>query len=89
MFRTSGIVCKRCGEAPDEATKFLLCSVCRGVHYCSVECQRVDWKLGHKKDCQVLVAMNKAFGSGHDDAKKWIDRNRLLFMVMVGEAVAC
>lgn len=32
---------------------FSKCSGCLHVHYCSVECQRQDWKLKHKSDCRI------------------------------------
>ncbi|KAF4716209.1 hypothetical protein FOZ62_022228 [Perkinsus olseni] len=37
--------CQTCGGAGT-----LLCSRCKNVYYCSVKCQRQDWKL-HKKTC--------------------------------------
>lgn len=32
-----------------------LCSRCRAVGYCSVECQRKDWKIRHKKECEPTL----------------------------------
>lgn len=84
MAKTAiAILCKLCAKAPDESTTFFVCSACRGVHYCSKECQRADWKSGHKSECTVLVARNAALGAGHDEVKKWIDRNRQQFMLLV------
>lgn len=31
----------------------LKCSQCKRAHYCSKECQRIDWKI-HKPECQLL-----------------------------------
>ncbi|KIM25100.1 hypothetical protein M408DRAFT_316605 [Serendipita vermifera MAFF 305830] len=47
--------CERHGRA-DEETEWMLrkCSKC-WVRYCSVECQRKDWKEGHKKICGTRV----------------------------------
>ena len=44
--------CKSCGKSgSDQSGKGLLqCSRCQAVRYCSVECQRRDWK-GHKLAC--------------------------------------
>ena len=43
--------CKHCALG-DSATKLWLCSGCSSVRYCSVECQRKDWK-SHKKECKA------------------------------------
>ncbi len=40
---------KSCNVCRGACTK--QCSLCRSVHYCSVECQRKDWKA-HKKVCK-------------------------------------
>ena len=34
--------------------KFMVCSRCRGVAYCSKECQSADWKDVHKAECKVM-----------------------------------
>ncbi len=31
------------------------CSVCRLAHYCSVECQKIDWHARHKKECPMIA----------------------------------
>jgi hypothetical protein len=40
--------CQGCGQ-PGKP-KLLVCSRCRGVKYCSAECQKADWKM-HKGAC--------------------------------------
>ncbi len=40
---------KSCNVCGGGCTKH--CSLCRSAHYCSVECQRKDWKA-HKKVCK-------------------------------------
>ena len=32
------------------------CAGCMCTHYCSVACQRADWKAGHKAECKALRA---------------------------------
>lgn len=43
---------KRCGKCQGLGRpKLLVCSGCRGVSYCSPDCQKVDWKV-HKGNCR-------------------------------------
>ncbi|KAJ7605572.1 hypothetical protein FB45DRAFT_1012494 [Roridomyces roridus] len=35
-------------------TDFQCCSGCVSVYYCSVECQRLDWRRGHRKTCAAI-----------------------------------
>jgi len=28
------------------------CGGCKKLYYCTVQCQRLDWRSGHKEDCQ-------------------------------------
>jgi hypothetical protein len=32
-------------------TKLLRCTRCKIALYCNKECQKADWKRGHKKEC--------------------------------------
>lgn len=51
MVRTNGVCCVCRKEAKQ------LCSVCRGVRYCSAGCQTLNWKV-HKGECaEVKAAM--------------------------------
>lgn len=45
--------CENCGRAERER-KWAVCKRCKGVRYCSVECQKVDWR-GHRKGCRAGV----------------------------------
>jgi hypothetical protein len=64
--------CSKCRKAPAAGTKMHVCSRCKHVHYCNVECQRADW-ASHKLDCKEMVkshersavalASDKAVGS--------------------------
>ena len=39
----------------DDGKKLKNCAKCKGIMYCSRECQKQDWKH-HKKDCARLAA---------------------------------
>eukprot|EP00727_Mastigamoeba_balamuthi_P011944 m51a1_g7372 hypothetical protein (398) ;mRNA; r:70379-71676 len=41
--------CAWCGAAADK-----VCGACRAARYCSVECQRLHWRLGHRDECGAL-----------------------------------
>jgi hypothetical protein len=41
--------CARCGTC---AGKLRRCGRCKGPHYCSVDCQRADWRR-HQRVCRV------------------------------------
>jgi hypothetical protein len=45
-------VCHRKPGDPGVPATLKLCGGCQGVRYCSTECQRKDWKLGHKAICE-------------------------------------
>ena len=49
--------CSRCdAEASSfESGKLLACAGCRMMWYCSRECQRADWKSGHRKNCKAVA----------------------------------
>jgi hypothetical protein len=46
-------VCSTCQRTAEEASvdKLMVCGRCKGASYCSVHCQTIDWKLGHKTTC--------------------------------------
>ena len=45
-------MCRVCGK---EGERYKQCSRCTCVYYCSVDCQRKDWKEnGHKEECKKL-----------------------------------
>jgi len=44
--------CNACSKHVSSAVKMLLCSRCKKVAYCSVDCQRADFK-GHKGFCKA------------------------------------
>ena len=43
--------CTVCNAASDSLK---ICSACKNATYCSIECQRKDWKDGHKIQCKKL-----------------------------------
>ncbi|KIK64393.1 hypothetical protein GYMLUDRAFT_195458 [Collybiopsis luxurians FD-317 M1] len=40
-------------EFPGQAQRMMRCSGCKTVFYCSTDCQRRDWKEGHKHLCRI------------------------------------
>lgn len=51
--KTTGFIttCDGCGEAKEEKS-LELCSACKKVHYCSIECQKAHWPQ-HKACCKA------------------------------------
>lgn len=47
--------CQVCGAT----SKPLCCSRCRKAFYCSVKCQKKDWKTGHRLRCQPFVSLGE------------------------------
>jgi hypothetical protein len=45
------IICGACSKIQQKNEKFLLCSQCMEVRYCNKDCQKLDWKQGHKAKC--------------------------------------
>ena len=56
----SRIDCATCGKTPPENRAHALCSQCQTVSYCSVACQKSDWK-SHKMTCQRVPNHNLAY----------------------------
>lgn len=46
--------CTCCGRMGSEDVILMKCSACKAVVYCTRECQKKDWKAGHKQKCQIL-----------------------------------
>ncbi|KAL3918044.1 MAG: hypothetical protein SGILL_004432 [Bacillariaceae sp.] len=42
--------CDGCGN-PKESPQIYACARCKMAYYCSKECQRADWKRGHRAEC--------------------------------------
>ena len=55
-----------CVMISSETTRFLSCSGCRTVHYCSRECQIADWPR-HKIMCSSMARYKPAGGGGGED----------------------
>jgi hypothetical protein len=47
-------------ESPEEGRKASLCTGCRVARFCSSDCQRMAWTLGHKRMCQLWKAHQAA-----------------------------
>ncbi|TLS27167.1 hypothetical protein PpBr36_04775 [Pyricularia pennisetigena] len=45
-------MCRTCGRPESGTQKLNRCKACLEVKYCSVDCQRADWKTRHKRECQ-------------------------------------
>jgi hypothetical protein len=48
-------VCHRKPGDPGVPATLKLCGACGIFRYCSAECQRKDWKMGHKEVCRDIV----------------------------------
>jgi hypothetical protein len=44
------------------------CGGCHQVQYCSTECQREDWRAGHKAVCGAVPPREPAEGAAEEDA---------------------
>lgn len=43
------------------------CTQCKISHYCSTECQRIDWKKRHKDECMLMWSKCPTPMSSHSD----------------------
>ncbi|KAJ6562756.1 hypothetical protein DFH09DRAFT_1315829 [Mycena vulgaris] len=77
-LRRCGIRCDNCSKSAAEAgmSNLKLCSACSTATYCSVECQRQNWKK-HKIDCTRMTsgefareAMSELIGNFGDRRRK-------------------
>jgi len=49
-------VCYWCQKNAMSCKSMMLCTQCRSCSYCSKECQVMDWKAYHKRECKHLKA---------------------------------
>lgn len=47
-------LCYACCKPEGRGVKMLRCSACGCVTYCCADCQKADWKAGHKGACKQL-----------------------------------
>lgn len=52
----SSYTCFVCGKEAKVA-----CSACRGVFYCAEACQKIDWNVEHRFDCEDSVEMRRVW----------------------------
>lgn len=52
----SGYHCLECGEEETDELKLLRCAQCKTARYCSKECQKANWRAGHKQLCKSRSA---------------------------------
>jgi hypothetical protein len=43
-----------CNNLETEPKEFKKCSRCKSVAYCSIDCQKKDWKAQHKSTCHAV-----------------------------------
>lgn len=53
-----------------EGAKLLNCARCKIAAYCSKECQVMDWKAGHKFDCQTYKRLGSSMTLEHVNHKR-------------------
>jgi splicing suppressor protein 51 len=74
-----GILCFRCF---DPCPKILKCASCRRAGYCSQECQKLDWRAGHKHQCKILQQINEEDLKDYNDTRAWADYRRCLVITL-------
>lgn len=53
--------CKQPNRFEIDSKSIMLCSRCRQAHYCSRECQEIDWRARHKMSCVLSRDVGEAF----------------------------
>lgn len=73
---TPKMQCASCSAPKSGAATLRVCSSCRCVSYCSVDCQRAHWKSGHKQVCkqrqELSVIMGGKMALDEDGARKYV-----------------
>lgn len=71
-------VCSTCHEPAQAPARLLRCEICKTAKYCTRECQKTDWRAGHKQLCSKLKLEDGiapgAEGLFTKAKKKWIHR---------------
>lgn len=49
--------CSICEKQTSDGVTLSRCSRCKTIFYCSIECQKADWKVRHKKECAEIVKL--------------------------------
>ncbi|XP_054165108.1 N-lysine methyltransferase SMYD2-B-like [Oppia nitens] len=63
MDEYKGQLCDKCLAKKDDLKK---CSVCGHMYYCDRNCQRNDWRAGHRYECQILKSHYKKLIAEHE-----------------------
>jgi TPR repeat protein len=58
-----------CGSCNEWGAK-LTCGGCKRVAYCSVDCQKLHWKNGHKQECKSIAGTCALCSTGLDDVER-------------------
>lgn len=68
--------CANCGRHAKTVTggRLLSCSVCHAVYYCGKECQKIHWKVGHKRACKASLEGLGALSSTASEASSQVNR---------------
>ena len=80
LLAIRGHLCFRCLSRPAKLTK---CGACKRAVYCGKNCQMLDWKIQHKKDCKILQTINE-----REEQEKVTSRSRELWikpLLCIGE----
>jgi hypothetical protein len=76
-------VCASCGITQGNGTKLKICTACKLMKYCSVECQKNHWKH-HKKACKKREAeMIRWQVNGEQPSKALMLHQRLPLLMRV------
>jgi hypothetical protein len=54
MASTNTTRCAACKREAKSGETFQRCSGCKKSNYCSADCQRNDWRKGHKQQCKII-----------------------------------
>ena len=76
------LICTACARTTSAVKKLVVCAGCGEVKYCSRECQKIDWKAGHRDACETMAAAKleedarKHFEGASKSAKKKKKKNK-------------